>query len=172
MSNASQIEIAPATEARIPGHLLGGVPELGVPAEADISRSDLVTRVLDAWGLIYPLRFSVQILLAFGHTRDPRIALMVATSFLAMARESKGLGELRDCPLQASAVAAALWLGPRYRAALIYLRWAALSGSCAERNNHIDGALEHLDALVAEMETTRGQAASGILDGKRQGNRV
>jgi hypothetical protein len=142
---------AAATEARVPGHLLGGVPELGIPADTEVSRAAVMQHVLDAWGLVYPLRFAVQVLLAFGQCRDPRIAVLVALFFVAVAREVGITGKQRDSDLQASSVAAMFGFGPRFRAALIYLRWAALAGTRAERNNHLDGAMEHLEAILAEV---------------------
>ncbi len=144
-----------ATEGLVTGHLLGGVPELGIHADAEIPRAILVRRVLDAWGLIYPLRFAVQVLLAFGHTPDPRLAILVAMYFAAVARDLEPIGKQRDSDLQASPVAFMFGLGPRLRAALIYLRWAALSATRAEQNNHLDGAMEHLEAILAEMPKRR-----------------
>lgn len=140
------------TEALVPGHLLGGVPELGIAADVEIPRAGLMTSVLNAWGLAYPLRFAVQVLLAFGGQRDPRLALEVTLFFIALAEAIGPVGERRDSDVQATAVAHMFGLSPHLRAALIYLRWAALAGTTDEQNNHLDGAIEHIKAVIAGME--------------------
>jgi hypothetical protein len=122
-----------------------------------VTRPAAVEEVLDAWGLVDPLRYAVQLLLDFGRMPNPSLAIDGAMMLIGAAREhDKANRGCRDSELQASEVAVAFGLCPYLRAALVDLRWAGLSGSAVERNGHLDHALE----VLAEAADTRRSAAA------------
>lgn len=127
-------------------------------------KPDLVSSILDAWGLVDPLRSAVQLLLDFGRIANPAIAIDGALMLVAAARQNdKASRRRRRSDVYASCVAATFGLGLHFRGALIELRWAGLAGSAEERNAHLEHAEMRLAAAKAELRKGGALAAPAKL---------
>jgi len=122
-----------------------------IPAPENALR---VEDVLDAWRLVNPLRYAVQLLLDYGGVGTPasRMAvlaacrtLLSATKVTAHPTRAKRSSDLLALPVADAFGVEALGI------VLIELRWAGLAASVLERDMHLDVAEQRLGKIMADL---------------------